>query len=192
MINSTNQKPQEYQEKLGASIKQDKGPSLAESKRELGEQYEKEQTGPSLAESGAEQEYAYQLELVRAQQRMSDEEEAARLEEESKKPVPMSWLLFLFMLLISVILDVIDIFTGGTIGWLIGIFGDLLLLAFVGISKSGRKQFKKIIIGLLGDSIPIVAFLPIRSVFLIWAFMSSRSEKLQAVGQIATKVDIAR
>ena len=188
MVNSTNQNPQEqYKQKQAASISQDKGLSLSPSKRELGEQYEKEQTGPSLAESGAEQEYAYQLELVRAQQRMSDEEEAARLEEESKKPVPMSWLLFLFMLLISVILDVIDIFTGGTIGWLIGIFGDLLLLAFVGISKSGRKQFKKIIIGLLGDSIPIVAFLPIRSIFLVWAFMSSRSTKLQAVGQIASK-----
>ena len=188
MVNSTNQNPQEqYKQKQAASISQDKGLSLSPSKRELGEQYEKEQTGPSLAESGAEQEYAYQLELVRAQQRMSDEEEAARLEEESKKPVPMSWLLFLFMLLISVILDVIDIFTGGTIGWLIGIFGDLLLLEFVGISKSGRKQFKKIIIGLLGDSIPIVAFLPIRSIFLVWAFMSSRSTKLQAVGQIASK-----
>jgi len=39
----------------------------------------------------------------------------------------------------------------------------------------------------LGDSIPIVAFLPIRSIFLVWAFMSSRSTKLQAVGQIASK-----
>ena len=195
MLETKNQNanPQEqYKQKQAASISQDKGLSLSPSKRELGEQYEKEQTGSSLTESVAEQEYAYQLEFLRAQQRMLQEEETARLEEESKKPVPMGWILFLVMLLISVILDVIDIFTGGTIGWLIGIFGDLLLLAFVGISKSGRKQFKRIIIGLLGDSIPIVAFLPIRSVFLIWAFMSSRSEKLQAVGQIATKVDIAR
>lgn len=148
--------------------------------------------GPSLEESQAELDYSYQLELARAQQRMLEDEEAARMEEESQKPVPMGWLLFLFMFLITVILDIIDIFTGGTVGWFIGIFGDLLLLAVTGISKAGRKQFKRIIIGLLGDSIPIVAFLPIRSIFLIWAFMSSRSTKLQAVGQIAAKAALAR
>src|SRR3989338_8169091 len=63
-------------------------------KRELGERYEKEQTGSLLTESGAEQEYAYQLEFLRAQQRMLQEEETARLEEENKKPVPMGLLLF--------------------------------------------------------------------------------------------------
>ncbi|KKS24844.1 MAG: hypothetical protein A2736_00355 [Candidatus Yanofskybacteria bacterium RIFCSPHIGHO2_01_FULL_41_27] len=193
MVNSTNQKPQEqYKQKQAASISQDKGPSLLQSKRELGEQYQQKQTGPSLAESEQEQEYVYQLELARAQQRMLQDEETARMEEESQKPVPMGLLLFLFMLLVTVILDVIDIFTGGTLGWLIGIFGDLLLLVFVGISKSGRKQFKRIIAGLLGDSIPIIAFLPIRTIFLVWAFLSSRSTKLQAVGQITTKAAIVR
>lgn len=183
---NTTSKPQEYKQKLGTSLQQDREPSLSQSRRELDEQYKtsQEQTGPSLAESEEEREYMYQLELARAQQRMADDEETARLEEESQKPVPMGWILFLFMFLITVILDIIDIFTGGTVGWFIGIFGDLLLLAVTGISKAGRKQFKRIIIGLLGDSIPIVAFLPIRSIFLIWAFMSSRPKLMSGINKI--------
>lgn len=150
------------------------------------------ETKNTIAESEEEQEYRYQLELDRAQQRMLQDEETARMEEKNKKPVPMGWILFLFMLLITVILDIIDIFTGGTVGWFIGIFGDLLLLAVIGISKAGRKQFKRIVIGLLGDSIPIVAFLPIRTIFLIWAFASSRSTKLKAVGQVVDKTNLVK
>lgn len=191
---NTNAKPQEYRQKMGASLKQDRGPSLSQPTREPERRQttQQEQAESLAAESETEQEYLYQLELARARQRMLQEEEAARMEEEGQKPVPMSWLLFLPMLLITVILDIIDIFTGGTVGWFIGIFGDLLLLAVTGISKAGRKQFKRIVIGLLGDSVPIVAFLPIRSIFLIWAFISSRSTKLQAVGQIAGKTALAR
>lgn len=149
--------------------------------------------GPSLEESQAELDYSYQLEVARARQRILQDEEAARLEEENQKPVPMGWILFLFMLLITVILDIIDIVTGGTVGWFIGIFGDLLLLAVTGISKAGRKQFKRIVIGLLGESVPIIiAFLPIRTICLIWAFMSSRSEKLQAVGRAVDKTNLAK
>jgi len=87
-----------------------------------------------------------------------------------------------------VIGDVIDFFTAGTIGWLIGIFIDLILLALLGISKSGRKQWKKWVTGLVGESIPIVAVLPLRSISLIWSFIFSRSAKLQTVSGLASRV----
>lgn len=184
---------QEYQQKIGTSFKQDKGPSLSQSRRELDEQYKtsQEQTGPSLAESEEEQAYLYQLELARAQERMRQDEENTRMEEESQKPVPMGIIFFGFLIILCLIADIIDIFTGGTIGWVIGLFVDFILLILTGISKSGRKQFKRILAGIIGDSIPIVAFLPLRSIFLIWAFISSRSTKLQAVGQVAGKAALA-
>ncbi len=188
---NTISKPQEYKQKLGTSLQQDKGPSLSQSRRELEGQYGQEQTGPSLAESEEEQEYMYQLELARAQQRMFQDEENARMEEESQKPVPMGVIFFGILLIICLIADLIDIFTGGTVGWVIGLFVDLILLIFIGISKSGRKQFKRILAGIVGDSIPIVAFLPFRTVFLIWAFMSSRPKLMAGINKtlkIASKI----
>lgn len=195
-IKNTSAKPQEYRQKMEDSLKQDRGHSLSQPTRES-EGRQTTQGGQvesllSESESETEQEYLYQLELARARQRMLQEEEAVRMEEEDKKPVPMSWLLFLPMLILAVVADIIDIFSGGTIGWAMGIFVDLLLLAVFGISKSGRKQFKRIIAGLLGDSVPIIAFLPIRTIFLIWAFISSRNEKLQTAGQITAKAALAR
>lgn len=183
---NTISKPQEYKQKLGTSLQQDRGPSLSQSRRELDKQYKtsQEQTGPSLAESEEEQEYMYQLELARAQQRMFQDEENARLiEEESQKPVPMGVIFFIILLIICLIADLIDIFTGGTLGWVIGLFVDFILLILIGISKSGRKQFKRILAGIIGDSIPFVAFLPLRSIFLIWAFMSSRPKLMSAINK---------
>lgn len=191
---NTISKPQEYKQKLGASLQQNKGPSLSQSRRELDEQYKtsQEQTGPSLAESEEEQKYLYQLELARAQERMQQDEEAARVKkEESGKPVPMGIIFFAFLLIIVLIVDLLDIFTGGTIGWVVGLFVDFILLILIGISKSGRKQFKRIFVGVIGDSIPIVAFLPLRSIFLIWAFISSRPKLMSGINKtlkVASKI----
>lgn len=123
------------------------------------------------------------------------QEYQARLQEEQEEresgttgPEKMGLLLFLPLLFLCVIGDLIDIFTVGTIGWLVGIFIDVILLVTTGLSKSGRKQFKRILIGAVADSFPFVAFLPFRSVFLIWAFIKSRSEAAQYLAEMAEKI----
>ena len=85
-------------------------------------------------------------------------------------------MLFVILLILCVIADLIDIITAGTVGWLIGLFVDAVLLLAMGISKSGRKQFKRMVVGVIGDSIPLLAFLPFRSLFLVWSFIKSRHE----------------
>lgn len=99
----------------------------------------------------------------------------------------MGWGIFLAALVLSLIADVVEFFTVGTIGWFVGLIIDLILLAMLGFSKAGQKQFKKWIWGPLIEKIPILATIPLFRVgFLIWAFVSSRSKKLQAVAGAAT------
>lgn len=131
-----------------------------------------------------------------AEQKIRDDEETiklnlndervkyqARIEAEKnyKEQDKMGVVFFAIMLALCVIGDGIDVFTGGTFGWLIGLFIDAVLLISTGLTKAGRKQFKRILVGALGDSIPILAFLPFRSIFLVWAFIKSRSTKLQSI-----------
>jgi len=119
----------------------------------------------------------------------------ARLQEEQEEreqgttgPAKMGLLLFLPLLLLCAIGDIIDIFTAGTIGWIVGLFIDAILLISIGLNRGGRKQFKRILVGALGDSIPFLAFFPFRSGFLIWAFMKSRSEATQHLAEMAEKI----
>ena len=91
-------------------------------------------------------------------------------------PKKMGLIFFAIAGILCVVADVIDFFTGGTIGWFIGLFVDGILLLMFGLSSAGRKQFKRIIGGLVGESFPIIATLPLRTIFLCWAFISSRSK----------------
>ncbi len=97
--------------------------------------------------------------------------------------VPMSLGIFVPLLFLCVIGDFIDVITGGTIGWLIGLFIDAIILIVTGLSKAGRKQFKRIVIGLIGETIPIIDILPFRSIFLTWGFIKSRSSIAQALSE---------
>ncbi len=119
-----------------------------------------------------------ELEKVRAidQQHLDVEESQKRSEAEAqeKESRKMGVMFFSLLLILCVIGDLIDIFTAGTVGWLVGLFIDAVLLIATGLSKSGRKQFKRIVIGVIGDSIPILAILPFRSFFLTWSFINSR------------------
>ena len=122
------------------------------------------------------QEWQEQIESDRA---ISQVESAK--EEEDKKSQPeespkMGTMLFVILLLLCVIGDLIDILTVGTIGWMIGFVVDAILLLSIGLSKGGRKQFKRMLVGVIGDSIPILAVLPFRSFFLVWSFVKSRYE----------------
>ena len=97
-------------------------------------------------------------------------------EAQPETPARMGTMFFTILLLLCVIADFIDMLTVGTIGWVVGFFVDAILLLSFGLSKGGRKQFKKMVIGVIGDSIPILAILPFRSFFLIWSFVKSRYE----------------
>ncbi len=132
-------------------------------------------------ESTNEQQYQYALEADRSRYQQSREADLAGQQGEQTNTAKMGWAFFLFLLVVCLILDVIDAFTAGTIGWLTGIVGDIFLAAVTGMTKSGRKQFGKILTGLIGESIPIIGFLPLRTGFLIWGFVSSRSAVLQEV-----------
>lgn len=117
---------------------------------------------------------------------LSQERQAYELqlqaEQEEREPDPtkptekMGFFFFVAGLLLCVVGDLIDFFTGGTIGWLVGIFIDLILLAMFGMSRSGRGQIKKILIAVVGESIPVVDMLPLRTIFLCWSFIKSRSK----------------
>ena len=132
-----------------------------------------------------EQQYQYALEEDRARQRLWAEEDLARQQEEAQ--TRMGWGIFLVALILSLIADIVEFFTVGTIGWIVGFIVDLILLAMLGFSKAGKKQFKKWIWGPLIETIPILSTIPLFRVgFLIWAFASSRSKKLQAVSEVAS------
>jgi hypothetical protein len=125
-----------------------------------------------------QQNYQEQLESDRALSQIvadKNEEENKGRPEEPKK---MGIMFFSILLILCVIGDLIDVFTAGTIGWVVGLFIDGILLLATGLSKAGRKQFKRILVGVLGETIPIpfLAILPFRSLFLTWSFVKSRYE----------------
>ncbi len=114
-----------------------------------------------------------QLESDRAVSQRQEEERQKKPQQEDKDN-QMGVMFFSILLLLCVVGDLIDFFTVGTIGWVIGLFIDAVLLIAGGLNKAGRKQFKKIVVGAIGDSIPILNILPFRSFFLIWSFVNSR------------------
>lgn len=131
-----------------------------------------------------EQEYQYALEEDRARQRLEAESLA---QQQGLSQTRMGWGIFLIALVLSLIADIVEVLTAGTIGWLVGLFIDLILFAILGFSKAGRKQFKKWIWGPLIETIPFLSAFPFfRAGFLIWAFVSSRSEKLQVVSKVVS------
>ncbi len=129
-----------------------------------------------------------QLESDRAVSQVEQERAEEEKSNQPQKSEKMGVMFFSILLLLFIIGDLIDFFTAGTIGWLIGLFIDGIGLLATGMSKAGRKQFKRIVVGLIGDSIPILAILPFRSIFLTWGFIKSRSTTVQSISSVAQKV----
>ena len=125
-----------------------------------------------------EQNYQEQLESDRAFSRAEQEREDEERENQPEKPARMGMMFFAILLLLCVVADFVDMITVGTIGWLVGLFVDAILLLSAGLSRAGRKQFKRIVIGVIGETVPIpfLAILPFRSFFLVWSFVKSRHE----------------
>ena len=132
--------------------------------------------------------YQYALEADRARyQKMREEDSARQQVEEEQKQERMGWRIFLIALFLSLIADLAELFTLGTLGWFVGFIIDLLLLAMLGFSKAGRKQWKKWIWGPIIEKVPILATIPLfRAAFLTWSFISSRSTVLQQLSKAAS------
>lgn len=129
-----------------------------------------------------EEQNAYQLAVARmAAQRAATDAQA-------KHPPagePMGWGIFLVALLLGLIADLLEIFTFGTFGWLTGLFIDVILFLMLGITKAGRKQFKRWMWGPIIEKIPFLNTLPlIRAGFLVWSFVVSRHPGLKPLAKI--------
>lgn len=97
---------------------------------------------------------------------------------------PIGWVMFFCLALVSLIGDGVEIFTAGTLGWFVGLLCDGILLVILGFTKSGKKQFRRVLVGLFGELIPIVNVLPLRTAFIIWAFIKSRSVTAQQIAHV--------
>ena len=137
-------------------------------------------------QENSENETRYQqaLEQGRARQNLSDEQNAKNEKDQEFEQQKMGWGIFLVALALSLIADIVEFFTLGTLGWFVGLVVDLILLAMLGFSKAGKKQWKKWVWGPIIEKIPILSTLPFRVAFLIWAFVASRNKKLQKVQKI--------
>ena len=131
-----------------------------------------------------EQQNQYKLERERAVYQQTQQTESEGQEQNSSR---MGWGLFISALILSLIADVVELLTVGTLGWFVGFIIDLILAAMLGFSSAGRKQWKKWIWGPIIETIPILDAIPLfRAAFLTWSFVSSRSETLQTVSSIVS------
>lgn len=125
------------------------------------------------------------LAALRAQQAVLKARQIQDAPDPADQKQPMGLAFFLPVLGFTVILDLVDAFTAGTIGWLVGIFGDMVLLLVFGMSKGGRKQLRKMLISVLGEKIPVVATLPLRTVMLVIAYVQSNPKITERLGTVA-------
>lgn len=112
------------------------------------------------------------LQEIRARE-ITETEEQKTQPEINAPAQKMGTTLFFILLLLCIFGDLIEIFTVGTIGWLTGLAIDGILLLSIGVTKNAKKQFKRILVGVIGETVPIINILPLRSVFLVWAYVKS-------------------
>lgn len=143
----------------------------------------------------ATDQYYYDLAYERAQyDRQMQQEALVRQQQQQQEEIEknkMSWWVFIPLLILSIIADVVELVTAGTLGWFLGIFVDIILLLVLGLSRSGRKQFKKWLTAIGLEKIPFVGAIPFRTFFLVWSFISSRPKLLGIVQKglaIAAKI----
>ncbi len=122
-----------------------------------------------------EEQLQYDLALERTNYQQAELEKRAALQGHGKNK--MGWGTFLFALILSLIADIAEI---SVVALPLVFFIDIILGLILGFSKGASKQWKKWIAGFL--PIPLL-----RVGLLIWAFISSRSAKLQAVSGLTQK-----
>jgi hypothetical protein len=126
-----------------------------------------------------------ELEIARMQMAQQQREQSMP----SQQREGMRFGTFLFFLVPSIVADIVDFVTAGTIGWIIGIAVDAILLIGLGFSKNKkRSQVYKILAGLgLETVLPVLGMLPFRTIFVVWAYASEKPKVQKAMG-VATKV----
>lgn len=124
---------------------------------------------------------------LEAQRNTDDQqiEEDPKEQAEQEQNQPIGWGVFLVAVAIGLIADAVELFTLGTIGWFVGLFLDFILVFVLLLSEPTRKLWKKWTWGPVIEKIPIINIIPlIRVAFLTWAFISSRSSKLQKLSKL--------
>jgi hypothetical protein len=115
----------------------------------------------------------------------SEEIQKAKEAQDSKG---MSFGFFIIMLIFCGALDAIDFFTAGTIGWAIGLIGDGIILLVMGTNRGAQKQIKRMLIAVVGESIPAIAAAPFRTIGIIWSYISSKPRAAKALGAVVARV----
>lgn len=96
-------------------------------------------------------------------------------DEEGPKPIGIG--MFIGILAFCLFLDAIEFFTGGTIGWIVGLVGDGIILLITGWKKTQQQQFKKMLAAAGLEKVWPFNILPLRSGFWVWSYIQSRYEK---------------
>jgi len=115
---------------------------------------------------GEESQQLEQLEEIRAQEELEAQAQltSSQNKESTKR---LGALAFWSLLIISLIADLAEAFTLGTIGWFVGLVVDAILLIKLGFSV--RKQMGWLI-GVVGiETIPGLDILPLRTFYLLFA-----------------------
>ncbi|MEK7515294.1 MAG: hypothetical protein AAB608_02880 [Patescibacteria group bacterium] len=104
-------------------------------------------------------------------------------ESEEKKMGLISFLFGLTFLAIPA--DAAEFFTGGTLGWFVGLCADILLYVLFSVTSASKSQMRRFLIAAGIEKIPTLpSALPIRSIVLIWTYLSSRTIVQKAVSRV--------
>lgn len=110
------------------------------------------------------------LESVRSGLKTIDEE----LGRNESKGESMDPVLFAFLFVVSATADLFEIFTLGTLGWFVGLIANGILLVALGSSSAFKKQWRRMLVGIVPDSFPGLGIIPWRTTFLVWSYIKTR------------------
>ncbi|MEK7124992.1 MAG: hypothetical protein AAB864_01160 [Patescibacteria group bacterium] len=129
-----------------------------------------------------------QVELERQRQRGLQPAEGGQSgqADSSQREESLGWVVSFCLIVVSLIGDAVEIMTIGTLGWFVGLLCDGILLVVLGFTKSGKKHFRRVLVGVFGELIPGLNILPLRTVFVLWAIIKSRSTTVQHVARLTS------
>ena len=123
------------------------------------------------------------------QERARAQADQSKKSEEKPRRKPMGLLAAAFLLMLSGSGDLIELFTAGTLGDLVGLFIDFLLIIATLVYAPLRKEWKVIFSGIFLETIP-VPFLnvgPWRTATVMWAFLRSRNKNVEGLISMAER-----
>ena len=91
---------------------------------------------------------------------------------------------FFLLFCLAGLKDILDGFTLGTIGWLINIL-VIIILGSWSLFRLHKFPTKKFITGAIGDSIPLISFLPLWTGFVLIIFLEQKGLMPKWMGKLA-------